>query len=261
MKTILTTIATAVLGVLMTTATLADDHAAPRTSALEVYFCSFAEEKKYAGLRKGRCRWDEWADDNFTETYTAYILSPALVHGADFPYDSLWLGVAENHETMGTSMDDWAAKGGQWQKKFDAVSTCGSHALMTSIEAKPYDKLGEAGYVQISACQFKTDMNFAELTAADKQWNAWMDENAMPGGIYRWIPGVGAPRPDKTDYYTVYLAESLGDRGRAHDMMMAGGFQVWNSLYGSLAECDNPRVWSAQPAGGAVAEMSVADSK
>ena len=56
MKTILTTIATAVLGVLMTTATLADDHAAPRTSALEVYFCSFAEEKKYAGLRKGRCR-------------------------------------------------------------------------------------------------------------------------------------------------------------------------------------------------------------
>jgi len=56
MKTILTTIATAVLGVLMTTATLADDHAAPRTSALEVYFCSFAEGKKYAGLRKGRCR-------------------------------------------------------------------------------------------------------------------------------------------------------------------------------------------------------------
>ncbi len=46
MKTILTTIATAVLGVLMTTATLADDHAAPRTSALEVYFCSFAEGKK-----------------------------------------------------------------------------------------------------------------------------------------------------------------------------------------------------------------------
>ena len=254
MRTLLTTITTAVLGMILTTAALADDHSGPRTSALEAYFCNFVDGKDMGDLEKVAAGWDEWADSNFTETYTAYILSPALINGADFPFDSLWLGVAENHEAMGKIGDDWSTKGGQWQKKFDAVSTCSSHALMSSVEARPYDKLEQPGYVQISACQFKQDASFAELTAADKEWSAWMDENAMPGGIYRWIPGIGAARADKTDYYSVYTVETLAGRGKAHDMMMAGGFQVWNSLYSAISDCDNPRVWAAQPAGGVAAQ-------
>ena len=254
MKTIITTVTAAVLGMVMTTAVLADHHGAPRTSALELYFCSFADGKDMGDLKKVAAGWDRWVDSNFTESYNAYILSPVLINGADFPYDSLWLGVAENQQAMGKVMDDWSAKGGEWQQKFDAASKCDSHALLTSMEVRPYDKLGQAGYLQVSACQFKPGAGFAELAAVDKKWNAWMDKNAMPGGIYRWIPGVGAQRADKSDFYGVYVAESLADRGQAHDMMMAGGFQVWNSLYDGISDCDNPRVWSAQPAGGVTAQ-------
>ena len=254
MKKTLITVLTAVLGMVMAAGTLADHHAAPRTSALEIYFCSFADGKDMSDLKKVAAGWDQWADTNFSEGYAAYILAPVIANGADFPFDSIWMGVAENHEAMGTVMDEWAAKGGAWQKKFDAASKCDSHALMTSVEAKPYAKLGQAGYLQISACEFKDSAGFADLMAADKKWTAWMDKNAMPGGIYRWIPGVGAPRGDSTDFYGVYVAESFGDRGKAHDMMMGGGFPVWSALYDGIAECDNPRVWNAQPAGGVAAK-------
>ena len=52
---------------------------------------------------------------------------------------------------------------------------------------------------------------------------------------YRWFPGVGDARDSTTDFYDVYVAESLADRGKAHDMMYEGGFAVAAGLYGEPA--------------------------
>jgi len=121
---------------------------------------------------------------------------------------------------------------------------------MTSIEARPYPKLGQAGFLQISACQFNEGYSLSDIMAADAKWTSWMDDNGMPGGIYRWIPNVGAPREDKTDFYHVYVTESLAERGSGTDMMIKGGFGVVQSIYADIGDCDNPRIWHAQPAGG-----------
>ena len=250
MKNFTATLTIVLSSFVFSTATLADDHAGPRTSALESYFCSYNDRKGPADLLKVAGEWDEWAQDNTSQNYAGYLLSPVVFNGSDFPFDSVWLGVTEDHESLGISVDEWLTKGTKLQKKFDSVWTCDSHGFMTSIEARPYPKLGQAGFLQISACQFNEGYSLSDITAADAKWTSWMDDNGMPGGIYRWIPNVGAPREDKTDFYHVYVTESLAERGSGTDMMIKGGFGVVQSIYADIGDCDNPRIWHAQPAGG-----------
>ena len=89
---------------------------------------------------------------------------------------------------------------------------------------------------------------------ADKKWNAHLDEVGMPGGSYRWLPGASCPRASTASFMSVYLTTSLADRGKALGMMNAGTGQVLNLTYGDIAQCDIPKVWAAQPAGGKSAE-------
>jgi hypothetical protein len=226
------------------------DHHAPQTSAVETFFCSFAEGKDMDDLLKVAGEWDAWASNNFSKDYRGYVLQSVVANDADFPFDTVWLGFANNHQAMGTINDEWMAKGGKVQKKFDSVSPCSSHSLMTAMAVKPVENMGGPGFLQISACEMNEGSDMASLMAGDKAWAAWMTDNNMPGGLFRWFTAVGEPRGSKTDFYNVYVASSMAERGQAHDMMMAGGNQALQSAYGDLATCDNPRVWYAQPVGG-----------
>ena len=88
------------------------------------------------------------------------------------------------------------------------------------------------------------------LMVADKQWVSWMTDNDMPGALMRWFGGVGEAKDSTTDFYSVYLAESLAQRGKAHDMMMAGGGAALSSIYDDVMTCDVPRVYHGTPVGG-----------
>lgn len=248
LKTLLTIILSSLL---LPTSAFADHHA-PRTSALEMFQCSFANGKDMQDVKKVAAEWDEWTDGKFTDAYTAYIMEPVVFNGADFPIDYIWLGVSENHEAMGRTKDEWFAQGAKLQKKFDSVAPCSSSSFMTSVEVKPYANIGGPGFLQVNACELSDGMGFADLAVADSKWTSWMTDNDMPVGTYRWITGVGDARASTTDFYNVYIAESLADRGKAHDMMLRGGVQVAQAIYKDVMECDKPRVWMAQPVGSVV---------
>lgn len=250
MKNLLTILCVGLISLFVSSISIADHHAAPRTSALEGFFCSFNEGKDMGDLMKVAAEWDSWADEGFSDAYQAYVLSPVVSNRGDFPLDTVWLGVAENQEAMGAINDSWMANGGKLQKKFDAVSTCSSHSFMDSFEVVPYKNIGGPGFVQIQGCEMKDGASMTDLMAADKSWSKWMAEQGMPGGIYRWFTGVGDARESTTDFYNVFITESMASRGRAHDMMMAGGFPVRSDAYDNLIQCDKPRVWVAQPVGG-----------
>ena len=230
--------------------TLADHHAAPETAALEAFFCSFEKGKDMGDLLKVTAEWDKWIDSSDSKAYAAYVMQPVINTGADFPYDYFWLGVAKNHEALGQSADEWMKKGGKIAAKFDAVAPCDTHILMTSQVIKPGNNDGKGGFAQISSCELKDGANMMSLMAADKQWVSWMTDNEMPGGLVRWYGGVGEAKDSTTDFYSVYLAESLAQRGKAHDMMMAGGGAALNSIYEDVMTCDVPRVYHGTPVGG-----------
>ena len=246
----LTKIVLAILVFTSSSLTLADHHAAPQTAALEAVFCSFEKGKDMDDLLKVTAEWDKWIDSSDSKAYGAYVMQPVINTGADFPYDYFWLGVAKNHEALGQSADEWMKKGGKIAAKFDAVAPCDTHILMTSQVIKPGNNDGKGGFAQISSCELKDGANMMSLMAADKQWVSWMTDNEMPGGLVRWYGGVGEAKDSTTDFYSVYLAESLAQRGKAHDMMMAGGGAALNSIYEDVMTCDVPRVYHGTPVGG-----------
>tara|TARA_B100000795_G_scaffold200421_1_gene154206 strand:- start:79 stop:843 length:765 start_codon:yes stop_codon:yes gene_type:complete len=246
----LTKIVLAILVFTSSSLTLADHHAAPQTAALEAVFCSFEKGKDMDDLLKVTAEWDKWIDSSDSKAYAAYVMQPVINTGADFPYDYFWLGVAKNHEALGQSADEWMKKGGKIAAKFDAVAPCDTHILMTSQVIKPGNNDGKGGFAQISSCELKDGANMMSLMAADKQWVSWMTDNEMPGGLVRWYGGVGEAKDSTTDFYSVYLAESLAQRGKAHDMMMAGGGAALNSIYEDVMTCDVPRVYHGTPVGG-----------
>ncbi|MBT5104260.1 MAG: hypothetical protein HOM23_09445 [Porticoccaceae bacterium] len=248
MKKFITTLTIILSSLIITTSAMADHHG-PQTSAIEMFQCSFANGRDMDDVKKVAAEWDQWGDGKFTDAYSAYIMQPIIYNGADFPIDYIWLGVAENHEAMGRIKDEWFAQGAKLQRKFDLVAPCSSNSLLTSVEVKPYSNIGGAGFLQVNACELNDGMSFSDLAAADNKWTNWMTENDMPVGAYRWINGVGDARTSTTDFYNVYIAESLADRGEAHDMMFNGGFQVAQTIYKGVMECDKPRVWMAQPVG------------
>ena len=246
----LTKIVLAILVFTSSSLTLADHHAAPQTAALEAFFCSFEKGKDMDDLLKVTAEWDKWIDSSDSKAYAAYVMQPVINTGADFPYDYFWLGVAKNHEALGQSADEWMKKGGKIAAKFDAVAPCDTHILMTSQVIKPGNNNGKGGFAQISSCELKDGVDMMSLMAADKQWVSWMSDNEMPGGLVRWYGGVGEAKDSTTDFYSVYLAESLAQRGKAHDMMMAGGGAALNSIYEDVMTCDVPRVYHGTPVGG-----------
>ena len=246
----LTKIVLAILVFTSSSLTLAAHHAAPQTAALEAVFCSFEKRRDMDDLLKVTAEWDKWIDSSDSKAYAAYVMQPVINTGADFPYDYFWLGVAKNHEALGQSADEWMKKGGKIAAKFDAVAPCDTHILMTSQVIKPGNNDGKGGFAQISSCELKDGANMMSLMAADKQWVSWMTDNEMPGGLVRWYGGVGEAKDSTTDFYSVYLAESLAQRGKAHDMMMAGGGAALNSIYEDVMTCDVPRVYHGTPVGG-----------
>ena len=78
---------------------------------------------------------------------------------------------------------------------------------------KAYEKAGEAGIVQLSACSRNEGVSWAQIAKADQAWADYTAEHELPGGIYRW--GAGPGKPKEMDFYSVWITESLEQHGSA----------------------------------------------
>jgi hypothetical protein len=239
-----------VLALIFTPFTYADHHGEPQYAALEGIFCDYNKGKDLSDLLKVASGWNAWADDNISSNYSAWIMTPTIHNNEDFPNDYFWLGVADNHEGMGSVHDEWMAKGAKQQAKFDSVASCGSQNMMTGLMARPFKSSTGHAFVQISGCDLAEGKTMGDVMAADKEWVKWMDEVGMPGGLLRWLPAIGGARDDTTDLYSIFITESMTDRGKAHDMMMKGGGAMLQSTYGDMMTCDMPRIYHSTPVGG-----------
>jgi len=250
MKTLIT-VSSLIAALFIAPFTQADDHGEPQYAALEGIFCNYNKGKGLGDLKKVAADWDVWADENISSKYTAWVMTPTINNSEDFPNDYFWLGVADSHESMGTIHDEWMAKGAKLQKRFDSVASCGNQNLMTGLMARPFQSTTGHAFVQITGCHLSDGKTMGDVMATDKEWVKWMDEVGMPGGLLRWLPAVGGARDDTTDLYSIFITESMADRGKAHDMMMKGGGAKLQSMYGDLMTCDMPRIYHSTPVGGA----------
>ena len=244
-------IAISMLATLLSTSLVkADHHGEPQYAALEAIFCNYKRGKGLEDVLDVAGEWDQWADTNVDVENSAWVLTPFINNSEDFPFDYVWLGATDNHESMGIAQDTWLSKGEKLKKKWDAVESCEGHSLMTGMVAKPFQSSTGHAFVQISGCELSEGKTMQDVMAADKKWVAWADEAGMPGGLLRWLPFAGDSRQNSTDLYSVYLTESMSDRGKAHDMMIKGGLAMLESTYNDVMSCDTPRIYHSTPVGG-----------
>ena len=230
--------------------TFADNNVSPAMLSLEVFGCKFNKNRDLDDLLKVANEWDSWADNNFSKPYNALVLTPYAYTASDFAFDMIWLGVTEDHHSMGVVNDEWVAKGGKLQAKFDSDCPSVTHFYATSLAIKPIAEDDAPARLTAWSCQFKEGKGVADLAAADAAWKAHMTEVGIPGSLYRWFPGAGYPRASADDYLQVYVTSSQADYGKTVDMMWAGSYSFLMQTYGDIQACDNPRIWAVQEVGG-----------
>ena len=242
--------ATFVATILSVSAVQADHHGEPQYAALEGVFCNYKDGKGLKNVLGVAGEMKEWASENMSVDYSAWVMTPFISNSNDFPYDYFWLGMAKDHQSLGTANDEFINKGESMQKKWDRIESCDGRNLMTGMVAHPYMPSSEESgpaFVQIQGCELSDGKTMADVMVADKKWSSYMQSSAMPGGVLRWLPFAGDARDSTTDLYSVYVAETMADRGKAHDMMMKGGGSVLQSTYGDVMTCDTPRIYQSMP--------------
>jgi hypothetical protein len=92
-----------------------------------------------------------------------------------------------------------------------------------------------------------------DLMSADKKMNAFADQAGNTGGIYRWFPGPGVQLSwtSAYDFLSANTNSSLTQWGASADAMVnGGGAAMQASIYGSLMQCEDARVFLATQARG-----------
>jgi len=240
------------LSLVLAASVLGAAHAQER-AAMESWACNYVEGKGYGDLMKVAAKWDKWASKNHPAPYSAYVLTPVFATFEEVP-EAVWLGFSPTSAQLGAIADQWMSEGGDLIGEFNSVVDCAAHTLSGSRTVRPYEKAGEAGIVQLRSCTAKEGVSWGQIGKADEAWAAFMTENELPGGVYRWGAGPGTAKDSKMDFYAVWITESLEQRGAGLDKFreIEGARDTYSSIYGddNLYSCDNARIYYATPVGG-----------
>lgn len=220
---------------------------ADTTYSMEAFQCNYVNGKNYSDVQKVLPSWTEHVNENFSEPYSAAMLTPYLKSQSDVDFDLAWVGFSGNQEQMGVIADEWLATGSKIQAKWDKVVDCPSYGFYGVFEARsPSESFieGENTYWAISSCSFKEGKKASDLANSDKGWNEFMTKQGHTGGVWRWWPGAGSPNSFESDFLLNISYSSMKEMGRIQDARYAA--QNTGDLPESILNCDNPRVYIAE---------------
>jgi hypothetical protein len=71
-------------------------------------------------------RWNKMSDDNGTDDYAAWLLTP-FFYTAEQDFDVIWLGAFKDGNAMGAGLQDWVTNGQEMAAAFAEVVDCNAH--------------------------------------------------------------------------------------------------------------------------------------
>jgi hypothetical protein len=220
---------------------------ADTTYSMEAFQCDFVNGKDYSDVQKVVPSWTKYADENFSQPYSAALLTPYLKSESEVDFDVAWVGFSGNQEQMGAIADDYLATSASIQAKWDRVVDCPTYGFYGVFEARsPSESFveGENTYWAISSCSFKEGKQASDLANNDKGWNAFMSDQGFTGGVWRWWPSAGSPNNFEGDFLLNISYSTMAEMGIIQDARYAA--QNAGELPESILNCDNPRVYIAE---------------
>ena len=232
--------------VTMTTIPAHAQQTMPPMGSAENWGCMMNEGKSASDLMKVVEDWNEWADDNGLDAYTAWILNPIFKSDADFVREAGWFGFAPNFTEMGKGMQAWMTTGQKINDQFNKAWTCSWHSEMATMLVRPPTDGPSSAVVSFSDCTLKDGVTPPTLMAVTAKWNAYLDENGVTAAIAYHFPGHGNPVDMAADMKVSTWRPSLESYGRDADLYVnGGGLQANQAIFDDVMSCDSARMYNA----------------
>ena len=222
----------------------ADDHI--EITGMTALQCQFEEGKDMDDVMKVLDEWNEYADENFREDFSAWVLTPVFVSSNDFDLDFVFLGFADSLRSIGVVEDDFRDGGQKIGEKWEKATNCAGQSLnfnVTVREPKNPWVDGGTNYTSIQSCSLKEGKTNDDFTANDMRWSKYLDEGGFEGGVWRWWPETGSSIDTDFDYLLAASFSSIGEYGSARDnrleAMMAG------TRPEEIHDCNTPRLYQS----------------
>ena len=244
MKRILITLVSSgfVLAAGLNTAVAQDDDD-DSAAAVEVFTCNYADGKGPADLDAVIDKWNDWADDNGYEDYSAWTLTPFYA-GPDQEFDVIWMGVTETGQGMGVVQDKWIANGGEMGAEFDAVAPCDSHGMFAALQFKdPPDREDPSSVViAFRDCTINDGKSFADDVApAIAAWSEFRSSHGSTAGMWVFFPVFGGGG-EEYDYKAVTSHANYAEKGADFDNYDPDKAR---EIFSGTGDCDSARVYNA----------------
>lgn len=213
---------------------------------VELYACTYNEGKGAADLDKVIARWNKFMDDNGTDDYSAWTLTP-FHYGQEQDFDVIWLGAFADGNAMGSGINTWLTKGGDIQKGYDEVLDCGAHLGMSSAMYKAPEggNAPASGIITMMDCELNEGHRYPEVKAAEIKWAEYLTGKGSKAAYYHWFPIFGGGDAE-FDYKIVFSYPSYVELGADFELNAnGGGREAGQEIFGDIDECDDARVYVA----------------
>lgn len=214
---------------------------------VELYACTYNDGQGPAELEKVITRWSKYMDDNDTNNYAAWTLTP-VYYGEEQDFDLIWLGAYKDGNAMGEGTDNWLATGGELQAAFDKVLTCNAHIAMASAMYKaPADNATpSSGFLTMMDCKLNEGHRYPDIKSAEMKWAKYLADSGSKAGYWHWFPLYGGGDAD-FDYKVVFAYPDFAEIGTSFERMAnGGGREMSEDIFGDVDECDDARVYAVK---------------
>ena len=217
-----------------------DDDASARP--VELYICNYNEGMGPADLDSVSSKWNEWADGQELNDYSAWTLTK-FYFGSEQDFDYIWLGVAADANSLGAGQDEWLVSGREVAAMFLRISSCDTHVLFASLEFKaPPEGDRPKVVASFSDCNIADGKNFSDDVApAIAAWAKFRTEQGSNSGQYVYFPTYGGGS-EEFDFKWVSTYGSHAEQGTDWDNWDADKAR---ELFSGVIDCDSSRVYDA----------------
>tara|TARA_Y100001970_G_scaffold280235_1_gene388871 strand:- start:738 stop:1496 length:759 start_codon:yes stop_codon:yes gene_type:complete len=222
----------------------ADDHI--EIGGMAAMQCQIAEGSDMDDVMKVLAEWDEYGDENFSEPFSAWVMTPVYMSNIDFNLDFVFLGFAETLASVGRAEDEFRKGGARIGAKWERVTNCSGMSLNLNVEGRAPKNgwvEGATGYTMIQSCSFKEGKTVDDLQANDKIWNKYLDDSGFEGGYWRWWPESGSPTETDYDYLLAVSFSSVEEYGASRDNRLKA--MMNDTRPEEVHECNTPRLYES----------------
>lgn len=249
-RALITLLATgAILAIGSGTAVAEDHEDGFKVIPVDMYACTYNEEKGPEDLDAYAAKFNAWADakgwnDISVWTLTPYYFGP----GDNSDFDFIWMVAGKTAVALGKAHDMWVSGNDGLQGEVDEFTSCAGHSNFASVNYKPTPagKTPENSLITFSDCNYDEGATFEALGTAMDAWSEYLGEKGSEAGIFHWYPQYGGGG-EKFDFKWLEVHDNFEAMGGDYELYGNGrGFETYNQLVGPLVTCDAARVYRAK---------------